>query len=103
MIKQATANPLTLAQALKAELPRLRAELPAGVSVNIANDTTLFIERSIQSVYTTITEAVVLVALVIFLFLGTLRASVIPLVTIPVCLIGAGDADAGGGLLASTR
>ena len=89
LIKQATANPLTLAQALKAELPRLRAELPAGVSVNIANDNTLFIERSIRSVYTTITEAIVLVALVIFLFLGTVRASVIPLVTIPVCLIGA--------------
>ncbi|HMN65716.1 MAG TPA: efflux RND transporter permease subunit, partial [Burkholderiaceae bacterium] len=89
LIKQATANPLTLAQALKAELPRLQQELPPGVSVNIANDTTLFIERSIQSVYKTIAEAVVLVALVIFLFLGTVRASVIPLVTIPVCLVGA--------------
>ncbi|MCO5105850.1 MAG: efflux RND transporter permease subunit [Burkholderiaceae bacterium] len=89
LIKQATANPLTLAQALKAELPRLQQELPPGVTVNIANDTTLFIERSIQSVYKTIAEAVLLVALVIFLFLGTVRASVIPLVTIPVCLVGA--------------
>lgn len=89
LIKQSTANPLTLAQALKAELPRLREELPPGVNVDIANDTTLFIERSIQSVYKTIGEAVVLVALVIFLFLGTVRASIIPLVTIPVCLVGA--------------
>jgi multidrug efflux pump len=89
LIKQATANPLTLAQALKDELPRLQAELPDGVSVSIANDNTLFIERSIRSVYITIAEAIVLVALVIFLFLGTVRASVIPLVTIPVCLIGA--------------
>ncbi|HLS57070.1 MAG TPA: efflux RND transporter permease subunit [Zeimonas sp.] len=89
LIKQATANPLTLAQALKTELPRLQQELPDGVSVNIANDNTLFIERSIRSVYVTIAEAIVLVALVIFLFLGTLRASIIPLVTIPVCLIGA--------------
>jgi len=89
LIKQATANPLTLAQALKEELPRIQGELPPGVTVNIANDTTLFIDRSIESVYTTIAEAVALVALVIFLFLGTLRASVIPLVTIPVCLIGA--------------
>ncbi len=88
VIKQATANPLTLAQALKAELPRLQAEMPPGVQVAIANDNTLFIERSIQSVYKTILEAVVLVALVIFLFLGTIRASLIPLVTIPVCLIG---------------
>lgn len=89
LIKQATANPLTLAAALREELPRLRAELPEDVSVDIANDTTLFIDRSIQSVYKTILEAVVLVALVIFLFLGTVRASLIPLVTIPVCLIGA--------------
>ncbi|MFP5461981.1 MAG: efflux RND transporter permease subunit [Gammaproteobacteria bacterium] len=89
LIKQATANPLDLAQALKEELPRIQAELPDGVTVEIANDTTLFIERSIQSVYVTIAEAVVLVALVIFLFLGSLRASLVPLVTIPVCLIGA--------------
>jgi multidrug efflux pump len=89
VIKQATANPLMLAKALKAELPRLQKELPAGVSVRIANDTTLFIEKSIESVYKTIAEAVILVALVIFLFLGTVRASVIPLVTIPVCLVGA--------------
>jgi multidrug efflux pump len=89
LIKQATANPLTLAQALKTELPRIQSELPPGVTVNIANDTTLFIDRSIESVYKTIAEAVTLVALVIFLFLGTVRASVIPLVTIPVCLIGA--------------
>jgi len=89
LIKQATANPLTLAQALKQELPRIQEELPPGVSVDIANDTTLFIERSIESVYLTIAEAVALVAMVIFLFLGTLRASVIPLVTIPVCLVGA--------------
>ncbi|MEN9316883.1 MAG: hypothetical protein RIS35_3276, partial [Pseudomonadota bacterium] len=89
LIKQATANPLTLAAALREELPRLRAELPEDVSVDIANDTTLFIDRSIKSVYKTILEAVVLVAIVIFLFLGTLRASLIPLVTIPVCLVGA--------------
>ncbi|MDT3677418.1 MAG: efflux RND transporter permease subunit [Burkholderiaceae bacterium] len=88
LIKQATANPLTLAKALKAELPRLREELPEGVTVDIANDNTLFIERSIESVYTTILEAIVLVAAVIFLFLGTVRASFIPLITIPVCLIG---------------
>ncbi|MFP5405370.1 MAG: efflux RND transporter permease subunit, partial [Gammaproteobacteria bacterium] len=88
LIKQATANPLTLAQALKQELPRLREQLPPGVSVDVANDNTVFIERSIESVYRTIGEAVALVAAVIFLFLGTLRASLIPLVTIPVCLVG---------------
>jgi multidrug efflux pump len=59
------------------------------VNVDIANDNSVFIDRSIKAVYTTIAEAVVLVALVIFVFLRTLRASVIPLVTIPVSLIGA--------------
>jgi multidrug efflux pump len=88
VIKQATANPLTLAQALKAELPKIQAELPPGVNVSIANDNTVFIERSIESVYKTIIEAVVLVALVIFFFLRSVRASLIPLITIPVCLIG---------------
>jgi multidrug efflux pump len=59
------------------------------VNVDIANDNSVFIDRSIKAVYTTIAEAVVLVALVIFVFLRTLRASIIPLVTIPVSLIGA--------------
>jgi multidrug efflux pump len=58
------------------------------VNVDIANDNSVFIDRSIKAVYTTIAEAVVLVALVIFVFLRTLRASIIPLVTIPVSLIG---------------
>jgi multidrug efflux pump len=89
VIKQATANPLELAAAVRKELPKLRAELPAGMTVDIANDNTVFIERSIQSVYKTVLEAVVLVALVIFLFLRSFRAAIIPLVTIPVCLIGA--------------
>ncbi len=90
LIKQATANPLTLAT--RRSRPSCRGSSRSfrpGVTVNIANDTTLFIDRSIESVYKTIAEAVILVALVIFLFLGTVRASVIPLVTIPVCLIGA--------------
>jgi len=69
-------------------LPRIEADLPDGVRVEIANDNSIFIDRSIKAVYTTIAEAVVLVALVIFVFLRTLRASVIPLVTIPVSLIG---------------
>jgi len=88
VIKQATANPLTLAKAVREVLPKLKAELPAGVSVDIANDTTVFIERSIESVWRTIGESIVLVALLILFFLRSVRASIIPLVTIPVCLIG---------------
>lgn len=89
VIRQATANPLELAAYVKAEIPKLNEELKSqGVQVAISNDSTVFIEESIKSVYHTIAEAVVLVALVIFVFLRSLRASIIPLVTIPVSLIG---------------
>ena len=87
IIKQATANPLVLANAVRAQLPNIQNDLPPGVSVQIANDNTVFIDRSIKSVYRTILEAVALVAIVIIVFLHSLRASLIPLITIPVCLI----------------
>jgi len=89
VIKQATANPLDLSGAVRAELPRILEELPDGLDVRIAYDSSIFIERSIQGVFTTILEAIVLVALVIFFFLRSVRATVIPLVTIPVSLVGA--------------
>jgi multidrug efflux pump len=90
VIRQATANPLELAKYVKAEIPKLNEELKGqGITITVSNDTTLFIERSIKSVYITIAEAVILVALVIFVFLRSFRASLIPLVTIPVSLIGA--------------
>jgi len=89
VIKQATANPLDLSAAVRAELPRIVEELPDGLLVRVAYDSSIFIERSIQNVFTTILEAIVLVALVIFFFLRSVRATVIPLVTIPVSLIGA--------------
>jgi multidrug efflux pump len=87
VIKQATANPLVLSGALRAELPNLQRDLPPGLTVTIANDNSVFIDRSIKSVYRTILEAVLLVAVVIFVFLHSVRASLIPLVTIPVALI----------------
>jgi multidrug efflux pump len=89
IIRQATSNPLELSKYVRAELPRLNDELrPQGVQVNISVDYTEFIDRSIRSVYTTIAEAIFLVALVIFVFLRSMRAAIIPLVTIPVSLIG---------------
>lgn len=88
VIRQATANPLELSASVRALLTKVQADLPPGIRVDIANDTSVFIDRSIRAVYTTIAEAVVLVALVIFVFLRTLRASIIPLVTIPVSLVG---------------
>lgn len=88
VIRQATANPLTLSQGVRDMIPRLKADLPADISIDIANDNSLFIDRSVKNVYRTIAEAIVLVALVIFVFLRTFRASIIPIVTIPVSLIG---------------
>ncbi len=88
VIRQATANPLELAKGVRAMIPSLKADLPADIGIDIANDNSLFIDRSIKSVYSTIIEAVVLVALVIFVFLRTFRASIIPIVTIPVSLVG---------------
>jgi multidrug efflux pump len=88
VIRQATANPLELSAGVRGLLDKVRSDLPPGVNVEIANDNSVFIDRSIKAVYTTIAEAVVLVALVIFVFLRTIRASIIPLVTIPVSLIG---------------
>ncbi|NPC54401.1 efflux RND transporter permease subunit [Caenimonas soli] len=89
VIRQATANPLELSAGVREMLPKLKADLPADVTIDIANDNSLFIDRSVKSVYRTITEAILLVALVIFVFLRTVRASIIPIVTIPVSLIGA--------------
>ncbi len=89
VIRQATANPLDLSKGVRAMIPKLQADLPAGLTINIANDNSVFIEKSIDSVFRTIVEAVLLVALVIFVFLRTIRASIIPIVTIPVALIGA--------------
>jgi multidrug efflux pump len=89
VIKQATANPLELSQAIRAELPKVIADLPEGVTVNIAYDSSVFIDRSIKAVLQAIGEAIALVGLVIFVFLRSVRASIIPLVTIPVSLVGA--------------
>jgi multidrug efflux pump len=69
-------------------MPRLQQDLPADLTINVANDNSVFIDRSIKSVFKTIAEAVFLVALVIFVFLRTFRASIIPIITIPVSLIG---------------
>ncbi len=87
--RQSTANPLDLSKAARQEVVAINETLPGGMSLNIAYDTSVFIERSISSVFATIMEAIVLVVLVIFFFLRNVRASIIPIVTIPVSLVGA--------------
>jgi len=88
IVKQTTANPLDVSLALRKVIPQVRRDLPAGMDLNLSYDRSVFIEESIKEVYKTIGEAVILVIIVIFLFLRTIRATIIPLVTIPVSLIG---------------
>ncbi|MEY3116272.1 MAG: Efflux pump rane transporter BepE, partial [Pseudomonadota bacterium] len=88
VIRQATANPLELSKGVRAMLPKLQQDLPKDIVINVANDNSVFIDKSIKSVFKTIIEAVVLVAIVIFVFLRTVRASIIPIITIPVSLVG---------------
>ncbi len=89
VVKQSTANTLAVAQAVKNELPRIRESLPPGMDIGVAFDVSVFIQRSIESVYTVMAEALTLVVLVIFFFLRSGRATLIPFVTIPVSLVGA--------------
>lgn len=86
--KQSVANPLTISKLLEKELPRLTRTLPQGMKLEIANDKTIFIQKSITEVYHTLFEASLLVVVVILLFLRSSRAILIPIVTIPVSLIG---------------
>ena len=89
IVKQSTANTLSVARAVKAELPKIRAALPPGMDLDVAFDSSVFIEKSIEAVYEVMVEALLLVVLVIFFFLRSVRATLIPFVTIPVSLIGA--------------
>ncbi|MFP5397142.1 MAG: efflux RND transporter permease subunit [Gammaproteobacteria bacterium] len=102
VVRNATANPLEVAAGVRAVMPLIQRDLPDEVTVLLANDNSVFIDRSIRSVYTTVAEAVVLVALVVFVFLRTVRASIIPLVTIPVSLIGAFAMIAAAGFTINT-
>nr|WP_295836699.1 efflux RND transporter permease subunit [uncultured Azospirillum sp.] len=88
VVKQSTANPLDVSKAVNDALPKIRAALPEGMGVDVGYDSSVFIAKSIDAVFHTIFEAIILVVLVIFFFLRSLRATLVPLVTIPVSLIG---------------
>ena len=88
-VKQAPgANPLTVAGMVHALLPELRAQLPSGLEAGIPYDASVFIEDSIREVFTTLIEAVLIVLLVVFLSLGSMRAALIPAVAVPLSLVG---------------
>ena len=88
VVRQSTANTLDLAKAVRAEVAAMNKTLPEGMKLAISFDSAVFIEESTKNVFRTIVEAIVLVALVIFVFLRNVRATLIPLVTIPISLIG---------------
>lgn len=87
IIKQSVANPLDVSKAVRGVLPDINRSLPNGMSASIGNDDAVFIDRSIQAVYATIGEAIALVVVVVIFFLRSARASIIPIVTIPISLI----------------
>jgi multidrug efflux pump len=86
--RQSQSNLLEVANAVKALIPILQAEMPEGVRVMVSSDYSVFVERSVREVYKTLWEAAVLVILMIFLFLRDWRATLVPLVAIPVSIIG---------------
>jgi len=89
IIKQSKANTLDVVRNARAEMERIKPTLPKGTTIFSGYDSSLFISESIHEVYVTLGIAMVLVVLVIYLFLGNLRATFIPAVTVPVALIAA--------------
>lgn len=83
-----SANPLDVINAVRQAFPELKSQLPVGLDASIAYDATEFIRASIFEVEKTLAEAALVVIVVIFLFLGSLRATIIPIVTIPLSLVG---------------
>jgi len=84
-----TANALDVIQRVRTEIPGIQAQLPAGMTVGIPYDSTEYIQNAIDEVLTTLTETLFIVIAVIFLFLGSVRALIVPVVAIPISLIGA--------------
>lgn len=84
-----TANSLEVVAAVREAVAEIDAQRPSGMEVNIAYDSTSYIESAIHEVRTTLLETIIIVVIVIYLFLGSFRAALIPMVTIPVSLIGA--------------
>ncbi len=83
------ANPITVADQVNTLIPRVASQLPAGMQVKVPYDASEFIKSSIEEVYKTIIEAVLIVLAVIYLTLGSARAAIIPAVAVPLSMIGA--------------
>jgi multidrug efflux pump len=84
-----TANTLDVIKKVRADIPGIQAQLPAGMKVGIPYDSTEYIQDAINEVLRTLTETLLIVIVVIFLFLGSVRALIVPVVAIPISLVGA--------------
>jgi multidrug efflux pump len=84
------ANPLRVAELVNEEIARIRPQLPQGLQAQVPYDASTFIRDSINEVYVTLLEAVLIVLLVVYLTLGSVRAAAVPAVTVPLSLVGAG-------------
>ena len=84
-----TANSLEVIAQVREAMPQIRAQLPAGMKVGVPYDSTEYIHDAISEVLRTLTETLLIVIVVIFLFLGSFRSVLIPIVAIPISLIGA--------------
>ncbi|NEX20346.1 efflux RND transporter permease subunit [Thiorhodococcus mannitoliphagus] len=87
IIKQSTANTIAVAEAAKAEMTRINPTLPKGMAIKQSYDTSVFVKDAILEVYKTLGIAIGLVILVIYLFLGSVRATLVPAVTVPVSIV----------------
>jgi multidrug efflux pump len=87
IVRQSGANTLAVAESAKALAEQIKGDLPKGMTITVGSDDSLFISKAISGVWTTLAEAAALVVLVIFLFLGSWRATLIPAVTVPICLL----------------
>jgi multidrug efflux pump len=89
IVKTSTANSLEVARAARKVAEEIQTSLPEGTRIFVAFDSTVFIGAAIERVFLTLIEAMLLVIVVIYLFLGSVRSALIPAVTIPVCLVSA--------------
>jgi multidrug efflux pump len=85
-------NEISVAYALRDEIKKIQPQLPPGTEIALAYDGTVYMENSLKEIATTFTETVAIVGLIVFLFLGSARSALVPLVTIPISLIGAAAA-----------
>src|SRR5439155_7397045 len=84
-----TANSLEVIKNVRATLPEIRSQLPSGMKLGVPYDSTAYIQDAINEVLHTLTETLLIVIVVIFLFLGSFRSVLIPVIAIPISLIGA--------------